>query len=125
MGLRVFLVEDARNMQVMMAELFAQLGNMTVVGSAGTEAEALMWLEESADRWDLAVIDLVLEQGSGMNVVTRAKKTHPKGRVVVFSGYASPGVSEHLKALGADAVFDKARTEAFIGWLHELRPVER
>jgi DNA-binding NarL/FixJ family response regulator len=125
MGFRVFLVEDARNMHVMMATLLAELGNMTLAGSARTEAEALLWLEENAGEWDLAVIDLVLEQGSGVNVVARAKATHPGGEVVVFSGYASPGIAEHLRRIGADAVFDKAETEAFVGWIYQSVPGNR
>jgi DNA-binding NtrC family response regulator len=117
MAARVLLVEDSRNMHVMMTDLFASVGHLELRGVANTEAEALYWLEEHVGQWDLTIVDLVLAQGSGINVVARAKGTHPGGVVVVFSGYASSGVSDHLKRLGASEVFDKADSQAFIAWL--------
>jgi CheY-like chemotaxis protein len=118
--LRVFMVEDARNMQVLMEELFATLGDAVLAGCANTEAEAVFWLEHHRADWDLLVLDLVLAQGSGINVIARARKASPHGKIAVFSGYASAGIAEHCRRLGADAVFDKANTEPFVQWLFEL-----
>ena len=117
MSLRVFLVEDLQNTRDLLGELLAVVGNVDVVGHAGTEAEALYWIEQNAGAWDVAVIDLVLEQGSGMGVIARARLANPRGQVVVFSGYASAAVKDHCLSLGAAAVFDKADTEPFVRWL--------
>ena len=120
MDLRLFLVEDLQRMRGLLGELFASIGGFTVVGSAATEAEANLWLEEHPGGWDVAIVDLVLEQGAGMNVIRRCKEDRAGGRVVVFSSYASPGVRQHCLELGADAVFDKGQTGEFIGWLSDL-----
>ena len=120
MDLRVFLVEDLQRMRSLLGDLFSSMGGLTVVGSAGTEAEAKYWLEEHRSGWDLAVIDLVLDQGAGMEVIRRCREDPAGGKVVVFSSYASPGVRQHCLALGADAVFDKSETGAFISWVHEI-----
>lgn len=86
--------------------------------SATTEAEAKLWLDDHPEAWDLAIVDLVLAQGSGMGVVTQARRTaSPGAKIVVFSGYASPGIRAHCLALGADAVFEKSETGQFISWL--------
>jgi DNA-binding NarL/FixJ family response regulator len=106
--LRVFLVEDLQRMRALLDELFTSLGGFRVVGTATTEAEANLWLDEHRDGWDLAVVDLVLDQGAGMNVIRHCKAQAAGGRVVVFSSYASPGVRRHCLELGADAVFDKS-----------------
>jgi two-component system OmpR family response regulator len=118
MAWRVFLVEDLRSMHTLLADLFATIGGLEIVAVSSTEAEAKLWLDEHPGEWDLAIIDLVLAQGSGMGVVSHAHRAAKgAGKVVVFSGYASPGIRAHCLSLGADAVFEKSETGEFIGWL--------
>lgn len=117
---RVFLVEDLASTQGLMHELFSSLGGFRIVATAVTEAEANLWLEENADGWDLAMIDLVLEQGTGMGVIARARSLPTAGKILVFSSYASPGVRSHCLRLGADAVFDKSDPTGFIRYCVEL-----
>src|SRR5688572_26146799 len=63
---RVFLVEDLHRLHGLLGELFESIGGFEVLGIASTEAEAIAWLEEHPDSCDLAVVDLMLEQGSGL-----------------------------------------------------------
>ncbi|HEY0822741.1 MAG TPA: response regulator [Ramlibacter sp.] len=120
MELRVFLVEDLQRMRGLLADLFSSMGGLKIVGASSTEAEAKLWLEDHRGEWDVAVIDLVLEQGAGMEVIRRCKTEPGGGKVVVFSSYATPGVRQHCLDLGADAVFDKSETAGFISWFSEL-----
>jgi DNA-binding NarL/FixJ family response regulator len=122
--LRVFLVEDLQRMRSLLADLFSSMGGLRVVGSATTEAEAKLWLDEHRSGWDVAVIDLVLDQGSGMEVIRRCKANTGGGRIVVFSSYATAGVRQHCLDLGADAVFDKSETGGFITWFSDLAASE-
>jgi DNA-binding NarL/FixJ family response regulator len=119
MDLRVFLVEDLQGMRELIRDLCAAIGGLRIVATASTEAEAMLWLQDNPGAWDLAIIDLVLDQGSGMGVVRHCKQGPQSGKVVVFSSYATPGIAAHCIALGADAVFDKSDTTGFIGWLHD------
>jgi DNA-binding NarL/FixJ family response regulator len=116
----VFLVEDLQRMRSLLGDLFSSMGGLRIVGSASTEAEAKLWLDDHPSGWDVAVIDLVLEQGSGMEVIRRCRTAEGGGKVVVFSSYATPGVRAHCLELGADAVFDKGDTGAFITWFRDL-----
>nr|WP_255428091.1 response regulator [Ramlibacter cellulosilyticus] len=118
--MRVFLVEDLQRMRGLLADLFSSMGGLRVVGSASTEAEARLWLDEHRNEWDVVVVDLVLEQGSGMEVIRSSKALPGAGKVVVFSSYATPGVRQHCLELGAEAVFDKSDTEGFITWLNDI-----
>ena len=120
MDLRVFLVEDLQRMRGLLEDLFASIGGFSVVATAATEAEANLWLSDHPGGWDVAIVDLVLEQGAGMNVIRRCKEDPAGGRVVVFSSYATPGVRQHCLELGADAVFDKGQTREFIAWFGDL-----
>jgi CheY-like chemotaxis protein len=123
MELRVFLVEDLQSMHSLLHDVFDAIGAV-VAATVRTEAEALLWLTEHPGQWDLAVIDLVLDQGAGMSVIRRCKSEPLAGKVVVFSSYASPGVRKHCEELGADAVFDKNDPQAFINWCADLTSQE-
>jgi DNA-binding NarL/FixJ family response regulator len=122
--LRVFLVEDLQRMRGLLGDLFSSMGGLRIVGTAPTEAEAKLWLEENPGGWDVAVVDLVLDQGAGMEVIRRCKADPVAGKIVVFSSYATPGVRQHCLDLGADAVFDKGETGQFIAWLGDLTSQE-
>lgn len=125
MTVRVFLVEDMKHVQDIVEELLASLGDFRLVRAIGNEAEARLWLVEHPGAWDLAVIDLVLDQGSGMGVVSRAREAAGRdGRVIVFSDYASEGIRKHCLRLGADAVFLKSQTQEFMDYCSELGGLE-
>jgi DNA-binding NarL/FixJ family response regulator len=120
MDVRVFLVEDVGRMRDAMADLMGGLDGFRVVGAASTEEEATLWLDEHPRGWDLAVVDLMLDQGSGMSVLAHCNAQPDKGKIVVFSGYASPAIRDHCLKLGADAVFDKASTDDLLEFCREL-----
>jgi len=103
----VFLVEDLPSLRALVGELLSTVGDFRIVAAVGTEAEARLWLDENRGAWQFAVIDLVLEQGTGMGVIARCRATAPDAKVVVFSDYATPGIRKHCLKLGADAVFQK------------------
>jgi two-component system OmpR family response regulator len=114
---RLLLVEDRPQVWGPLLDLLSTVGEFTLAKAVSTEAEANFWLQENKTQWDLAVIDLVLEQGTGLGVVARAK-TRPAGaKVVVFSDYVTPGLRKHCLELGADEAFQKATdTKAFLDY---------
>ena len=116
---RVFLVEDLQPMHGLMQDLLTFVGGVRVVATAATEAEALAWLDRHAGEWDLAIIDLVLAEGSGLDVIRRARQGQQDASIVVFSSFLSPAVERHCMQLGADAVFEKSYTGPFIAWLNQ------
>jgi DNA-binding NarL/FixJ family response regulator len=118
----VFVVEDQRQMQSVLTDLLQSLGDFRIVGSATTEAEALAWLDQHAGSWRLAIIDLVLDQGTGINVIGRARlRGQQQASVAVLSGYVSTGIRRHCLKLGADAAFQKdADMGEFIAFCADL-----
>lgn len=121
MELRAFLVEDSATGRALLEELFASVGRIRVVASAVSEAQAREWLQAHPGEWDLVVVDLVLEQGSGLGVIRTARESPPRRPVVVFSAYGTPGMREHCLKLGADAAFDKTELPALRNWLLSVR----
>jgi DNA-binding NarL/FixJ family response regulator len=122
MSFRVFLVDDAHKVRRTLADLLANLGDCRVVGAAGTEAEANLWVDEHPSGWDLAIVDLVLDQGAGLSVISRCRAQHARGKVVVFSAYATPGVRARCIELGADAVFCKTDLVALLEFCKGMAP---
>ncbi len=113
---RVFLVEDMSHLKGVIEDLLKSLGNFSVVGKATTEAEAILWLAEHMGGWDLAIVDLVLEQGTGMGVIARTRERPRGAKVVVFSDYVTGGISKYCLKLGADAAIAKSDIQEFMGF---------
>ena len=109
-------------MRDLLNELFASSKKFRLEGIATTEAEAKLWLDDHPHGWDLAIVDLILAQGSGFGVIERARRVAAHAPIVVFSGYASPGVAQRCKSLGATAVIDKAEGDALLKWLDAYLP---
>jgi DNA-binding NarL/FixJ family response regulator len=121
----VFLVEDMRQMQGVLNDLLNVVGPFEIVSTMRTEAEANLWLQEHPGAWDVALIDLILEEGTGMGVIPRARAAGPKAKVLVLSDYATPGVRQHCVKLGADAVFQKSQEmKAFMDYCAALADPE-
>ena len=111
---RVFLVEDMPHLQGLMVELLRSIGDFTLVGTSSTEAEAIDWLNVHRGEWDLAVVDLILEQGSGMGVLSRCRDRDRAAKVVVFSDYVTPVIHDYCISLGADAALPRSELQRFI-----------
>lgn len=120
MPVKLLLVEDLPQMQGVVIDLLSTVGEFELVKSVATEAEANLWLDENPGKWDLAVVDLILEQGTGLGVVARARN-RSSGKVVVFSDYATDGIRKHCIRLGADAAFQKGEDlQAFLAFCGRL-----
>lgn len=120
MTFRVYIVDDSSTVRTNLSETLQELAQIDPVGTTDTEHEAKRWL--SANDWDLAIIDLFLREGSGMNVLQAVRKARPDQRIVVLSNHSSADVRWRCRQLGADAVFDKStEIEALVAFCAGLR----
>lgn len=117
---RVFLVEDRRRMRELLIDLFSSSSQFQLVGTACTEDEAIGWLAEHPEGWDVAVIDLVLDEGSGTCVIRRARDLNYGGLIAVLASCVTDNLREHCYALGADTVFDEQDMTRFLLWLRKV-----
>jgi two-component system, OmpR family, response regulator len=106
--LLAFIVEDNATIRENLVGTLEELTCVKVAGSSATEEEALLWLEENMERWDVLIVDLFLKQGSGMHLAQRIARRRPSQKVVVFSNYVNASVRKRCAQLGVDAVFDKS-----------------
>jgi two-component system OmpR family response regulator len=85
-----------------------------VVGNSATEDEGLQWLEQNPQDWDLVVVDLFLQRGSGIRLVQRVRRGSASQKIIVFSNYVNASVRKRCAQLGVDAVFDKSTEIDFL-----------
>jgi DNA-binding NarL/FixJ family response regulator len=108
MTFKTYLVEDNPVIRENLVGFLEDIADATVVAHASGEDEAVDWLRTHRDRWDMAIVDLFLDQGNGYGVVDACRKRLPHQKVVVLSNYATPEMRARSRALGADAFFDKS-----------------
>ena len=107
MPFRAYIVEDSSTIRDNLIETLKELGGLEPVGTSETEHDGKRWLAAN-DGWDIAIVDLFLRAGSGLNVVEALRQRRPGQRVVVLSNHATADVRWRCAQLGADAVFDKS-----------------
>ncbi len=108
MHLQAYVIEDNATIRENLIGTLEELTCIKVADSSATENDALAWLEQNADRWDLVIVDLFLKQGSGIHLAQLIKRQRPSQKVVVFSNYINSSVRKRCAQLGVDAVFDKS-----------------
>ena len=115
MSFRAYIVEDSTTIRDNLVAALKELAQLEPVGTTSSEHDARRWLAEND--WDLAIIDLLLRQGTGMNVLDACRSRKPGQKVVVFSNHSSRDVRWRCMQLGADAVFDKStEVEALVDY---------
>jgi DNA-binding NarL/FixJ family response regulator len=108
MKFRAYIVEDNAMIRENLIETLQELALVEPVGAAETELEGKKWLARNDAYWDLAIIDLFLKEGSGLNILEACRHRRPTQKMVVLSNHATNDVRWRCAQLGADAVFDKS-----------------
>jgi DNA-binding NarL/FixJ family response regulator len=107
-NLLAFVVEDSPVIQENLIAALEEMAPVKVVGTAVDQAGALDWLNDRANRCDIAIIDIFLRQGSGMGVLRALLAADVPFERVVLTNYATADIRRQCLALGASAVFDKS-----------------
>jgi two-component system OmpR family response regulator len=105
--MRLFFVEDNLVMRQSLMDTLEELVPVSIIGMAETEEEGIRWLARDDVHWDLAIVDLYLQQGSGLGVIEACRFRHPAQKIVVLSNHVTAEVRWRCAQLGVDAVFDK------------------
>lgn len=112
--LKAYVVEDNATIRENLIGALEELTCVRVVGNSATEDEGIAWLDQNTQDWDMVIIDLFLQRGSGIRLVQRITRKRTSQKVVVFSNYVNPSVRKRCAQLGVDAVFDKSTEIDFL-----------
>jgi len=111
--LKVMLVEDhAPFRQAIAAFVLESEQGLEVIAQAGSLAEARRALDGGGlgGRLDVALIDLLLPDGDGTELVGDLRRANPSIKVIVLSENLWPRRVEELSRAGVDAVLDKVQS---------------
>ena len=126
MPFKTYLVEDNPVIRENLVGFLEDVADATVVAHASTEADAVSWLHSHRDGWDVAIVDLFLDQGNGLGVLDACRQRAAHQKVLVVSNYATPDVRARSKAAGADAFFDKsAEIDLLLDYCEHLSRLSR
>ena len=107
-SLKAFIVEDSAVIRDNLVAALEEMVPLTVVGTAEDEAGALQWLADPLHDCDIAIVDIFLRRGTGLNVLRALQRDDRTADRVVLTNYATEEIRRHALALGASRVFDKS-----------------
>ena len=107
-SLITYLVEDNATILDNLIQTLREIADVEVTAHAATQAEASRWLELHDGKWHLAIVDLFLEQGSGLGLLAECRNRESYQKIVVLTNYATQEIRLGAAQLGADTVFDKS-----------------
>ena len=103
--IRVVLVDDHLAFRQPLAFLLMREPDLTITGQAGTVAEARPLLPEA----DIALIDLDLPDGEGIEVIRDLHAVNPTAIALVLTGYGTHVTAARAVEAGAAGVMLKTR----------------
>jgi DNA-binding NarL/FixJ family response regulator len=98
----VLLVDDHAAFRIPLALVLEREPDLIVATQAGSLAEARAALPEMARMIDVALVDLRLPDGSGLEIVREVRATNPDAQVIVLT--ADTDKVQHARAIEAGAV---------------------
>src|ERR671920_906989 len=83
--IRVVLVDDHLSFRQPLAFMLMREPDITIIGQAGSVAEARPLLPEA----DIALIDLDLPDGEGIDLIEELRCVNPQAMALVLTGYGT------------------------------------
>src|ERR1017187_10030422 len=117
--IKILLVDDHPLVREGVANLINQQPDLEVCGEAGNEPQALELI--GATRPDVAVVDISLENGSGIELIKSIKANHPSVAMLALSMHDESLYAERVLRAGARGYLMKR--EAAKKVIHGIRAV--
>jgi DNA-binding NarL/FixJ family response regulator len=102
---RVLIVDDHPAVREALAIRIAQTPDLELCGQAADMAEALRLVDQLKP--DIAVVDISLKGGDGIDLIKRVRKRNEKVRTLVWSMYGEDLYAERALRAGADGYITK------------------
>ena len=104
---RVFLLEDHSWFRRALADLLGRESDLEVIGEAGSLSEARREAADKAEEIDLAVVDLLLPDGIGTELIGELRASEPGVPVLVLTVARGPDLRAWVLSMGADEMISK------------------
>jgi len=109
--IRILIVEDQPICRIGIRSTLDQSDlDQQVIAEAATVAETCSMLEQYRNQIDLILLDYMLPDGTGMDVIKAAKRFCPDAKIVIFSGEAGGATIKQLLEAGVNGFMSKSIT---------------
>lgn len=108
--IKIFLVDDHPLVREWLNNLLTQQPDFQVCGESGNAPEALQFIGEAKP--DIAIVDITLASGSGLDLIKSAKASYPEVAVLVLSMHDEMLYAERALRAGAGGYIYKRATQA-------------
>lgn len=102
---RILVVDDHPLVREGLSQRISGQSDLTICGEAATPEEALAFLRTSGA--DLAIIDLRLQGGHGLELIKRIRAEHPTVKMLVLSAFQESLYAERCLRAGARGYLNK------------------
>jgi len=121
----VFVVDDSPAIRARYEAQIAEMPHLRICGWASKAKDAILGI--AASRPNIVILDIALEDSSGIEVLTALRQAQRKPEVYVVSVDNDPALHAHCMQLGASRCYDKA--DGFLQLMDRLQhlvdPVSR
>ncbi|MFH1729949.1 MAG: response regulator transcription factor [Pseudomonadota bacterium] len=118
---KIIIVDDHAILRAGVKKLVEQEASFEVVGEAGSANELYAILENTS--CDLIILDLSLPEISGLEIISRLKKSHPKIKILVLTMHKDSMHFKHSIAKGAAGFILK--DDAFEQLLFAIKTIQK
>ncbi|MDR7269340.1 DNA-binding NarL/FixJ family response regulator [Pelomonas saccharophila] len=108
MTIATILIEDSPTIRSELIPALAEFADVEIIATAETADQGIAALKAHADEWRLAVVDMLLKAGNGLQVLRAGRERRSDQYMIVLTNYATPDIRRKSGECGADAVFDKS-----------------
>jgi RNA polymerase sigma factor (sigma-70 family) len=106
--IRIMIVDDHDTFREPLAFMLEREPDLTVVAQARSLSEATEILENEKPALDVAIVDLELPDGSGVDFIRNLRKAKPRVAMLVLSALSEKGRFDRAIEAGAAGVMHKA-----------------
>ena len=120
--MRIFIADDSDILRERLVENLSQLPNVKGVGEAKDVAAAKQLIDEI--EFDLAIYDIKMPNGSGIELISYTKKKYPSTKVIMITNYSTDQYRDKCIEEGADYFFDKSDLDKMLLLIKRLSEEE-
>lgn len=106
--IRILLVDDHASFREPLAFMVEREPDMTVIAEAGSVAEARRKISELPGGADVAVVDINLPDGTGLDLIGELRRANPLGTVLVLSAESDRDYLARAVEAGASGMLHKS-----------------
>ena len=104
--MQVAIVDDSAAIRARLMQKLSQIEGIQMAWQAQNAAEAIAAFQEL--RPEVAILDIQMPEGSGIEVLAHIKKESPQTTVIMLTNYPLPPFRKCCLEAGADYFFDKS-----------------